>query len=31
MRKKQDTSTTTARVALSREFVNFFEHHLPTL
>ena len=26
-----DTSTTTARVALSREFVNFFEHHLPTL
>ncbi|HBO38173.1 MAG TPA: hypothetical protein DD638_05880 [Pasteurellaceae bacterium] len=26
-----DTSTTTARVALSREFVNFFEHHLPIL
>ncbi|MDG2944470.1 ABC transporter six-transmembrane domain-containing protein [Exercitatus varius] len=26
-----DTSTTSARVALSREFVNFFEHHLPTL
>lgn len=26
-----DISTTTARVALSREFVNFFEHHLPTL
>ncbi|WP_202820556.1 MULTISPECIES: ABC transporter six-transmembrane domain-containing protein [Glaesserella] len=26
-----DTSTTTARVALSREFVNFFEQHLPTL
>lgn len=26
-----DTSKTTARVALSREFVNFFEHHLPTL
>ncbi|PJG82269.1 ABC transporter six-transmembrane domain-containing protein [Caviibacterium pharyngocola] len=24
------TSTTTARVALSREFVNFFEQHLPT-
>lgn len=29
--KGMDTSTTTARVALSREFVNFFEHHLPTL
>ena len=26
-----DTSTTTARVALSREFVNFFEQHLPIL
>ncbi|MDO9831906.1 ABC transporter six-transmembrane domain-containing protein, partial [Glaesserella parasuis] len=26
-----DTSTTTARVALSSDFVNFFEHHLPTL
>lgn len=26
-----DTSTTAARVTLSREFVNFFEHHLPTL
>ena len=26
-----DTSTTTARVALSREFVNFFEQHLPLL
>lgn len=29
--KGVDTSTTTAHVALSREFVNFFEHHLPTL
>lgn len=29
--KGMDTSTTTARVALSREFFNFFEHHLPTL
>lgn len=29
--KGVDTSTTTARVALSREFVNFFECHLPTL
>ncbi|UTO05136.1 ABC transporter six-transmembrane domain-containing protein [Moraxella sp. FZLJ2107] len=26
-----DVSTTTARVALSREFVNFFEQHLPIL
>lgn len=29
--KGLDTSTTTARVALSREFVNFFEEHLPIL
>lgn len=26
-----DTSTIAARVTLSREFVNFFEHHLPVL
>ena len=25
------TSATTARMALSREFVDFFEQHLPTL
>ncbi|WP_051081543.1 ABC transporter six-transmembrane domain-containing protein [Thiofilum flexile] len=29
--KGVDVSTATARVTLSREFVNFFEHHLPTL
>ncbi|OOR87065.1 hypothetical protein B0181_11205 [Moraxella caviae] len=30
-RQKQHTSTITARVALSREFVDFFEQHLPMI